>query len=119
MTHRRLHAWGDTLQEAFEQCAVAMFGYMTDLERVQMTQVNYIEAEGHDIESLLFHFLDELLYIFSAEPYLVAKVHLILRTFKKPLHVKPPLQMLLLLKDTCFAHVLIHLFPRGVKFSER
>ncbi|XP_031840311.1 protein archease [Nomia melanderi] len=69
----QLHAWGDTLQEAFEQCAVAMFGYMTDLERVQMTQVNYIEAEGHDMESLLFHFLDELLFIFSAEPFLVAK----------------------------------------------
>ncbi|XP_076238190.1 protein archease [Calliopsis andreniformis] len=69
----QLHAWGDTLEEAFEQCAVAMFGYMTDLERVQMTQLHYIEAEGHDLESLLFHFLDELLFMFSAEPFIVAK----------------------------------------------
>ncbi|KAK1120370.1 hypothetical protein K0M31_012351 [Melipona bicolor] len=69
----QLHAWGDTLEEAFEQCAVAMFGYMTDLERVQMTQLHHIEAEGHDLESLLFHFLDELLFMFSAEPFIVAK----------------------------------------------
>ena len=27
----QLHAWGPTLKEAFEQCAKAMFGYMTDL----------------------------------------------------------------------------------------
>lgn len=52
-----------------------MFGYMTDLERVQMTQVHYIEAEGHDMESLLFHFLDELLFMFCAEPFLAAKVY--------------------------------------------
>ncbi|XP_076172454.1 protein archease [Ptiloglossa arizonensis] len=69
----QLHAWGDTLEEAFEQCAVAMFGYMTDLEWVQMTQVYNVDAEGHDMESLLFHFLDELLFMFSAEPFIVAK----------------------------------------------
>lgn len=74
MIYYRLHAWGDTMEEAFEQCAVAMFGYMTDLERVEMTQLHYVEAEGHDMESLLFHFLDELLFMFSAEPYIVAKV---------------------------------------------
>ncbi|KAL0127942.1 hypothetical protein PUN28_003300 [Cardiocondyla obscurior] len=69
----QLHAWGDTLDEAFEQCAMAMFGYMTELDRVQMTQVHHIEADGDDMESLLFHFLDELLFMFSAEPYIVAK----------------------------------------------
>lgn len=70
----RLHAWGDTMDEAFEQCAMAMFGYMTDLERVEITQIHHIEAEGDDMESLLFHFLDELLFMFSAEPYIIAKV---------------------------------------------
>ncbi|EZA47282.1 hypothetical protein DMN91_005930 [Ooceraea biroi] len=69
----QLHAWGDTLEEAFEQCAMAMFGYMTDLGRVQITQVHHVEAEGHDLQSLLFHFLDELLFMFSAEPFIVSK----------------------------------------------
>ncbi|XP_032680233.1 protein archease-like isoform X2 [Odontomachus brunneus] len=70
----QLHAWGETMEEAFEQCAMAMFGYTTDLDRVQIEQIHHIEAEGDDLESLLFHFLDELLFMFSAEPYIVAKV---------------------------------------------
>lgn len=66
----RLHAWGDTLQEAFEQCGVAMFGYMTEIETVELKQCFKITASGDDIESLLFHFLDELLFLFSTEPFL-------------------------------------------------
>ena len=30
----QLHAWGTNLQEAFENVAAAMFGYMTDLDTV-------------------------------------------------------------------------------------
>lgn len=69
------------MQESFEQCAMAMFGYMTDLERVEMTEVHHVEAEGHDLLSLLFHFLDELLFMFSAEPFIIARVRLPCRTF--------------------------------------
>ncbi|XP_011498694.1 PREDICTED: protein archease-like [Ceratosolen solmsi marchali] len=69
----RLHAWGETLEEAFEQCAIAMFNYITELELVEVKQVHHVVAQGHDMLSLLFHFLDELLYMFCAEPYLVAK----------------------------------------------
>ena len=53
---------------------MAMFGYMTELEKVEIKEVHLVEAEGHDMQSLLFHFLDELLYLFSAEPFLIAKV---------------------------------------------
>lgn len=51
-----------------------MFGYITDLDRVEMKQLYEIEAEGDDLQGLLYHFLDELLYMFCAEPFLVAKV---------------------------------------------
>ncbi|XP_014210427.1 protein archease-like [Copidosoma floridanum] len=69
----QLHAWGDTMQEAFEQCALAMFNYMTELERVEVKQVFHVEAQGEDMMGLLYHFLDELLFMFSAEPYLVPR----------------------------------------------
>lgn len=67
----RLHSWGTTLKEAFEQCAMAMFGYMTDLEYVEIKQCFKIEANADDLDNLLYHFLDELLFLFSAEPYLI------------------------------------------------
>lgn len=48
-----------------------MFGYMTELPSVEIKQISEIEATGHDLESLLFHFLDELLFLFSCEPFLI------------------------------------------------
>ncbi len=63
----QLHAWGPDLREAFEQAAVAMFGYMTDLDTVEESRTHRVEARGHDLESALFAYLDEWLYAFSAE----------------------------------------------------
>lgn len=69
----QLHAWGDTLEEAFEQCAMAMFGYMTDTETVEPLDTVEVEAEGHDMLSLLYNFLNEWLYKFSAEDFFVPR----------------------------------------------
>lgn len=67
----RIHGWGTSLKEAFEQCGIGMYGYMTELPFVEIKQTAQIEATGHDLESLLFHFLDELLFLFSCEPFLI------------------------------------------------
>lgn len=53
---------------------MAMFGYMTTLEKVEMSESREIHAEGDDLESLLFHFLDEFLFIFSCEPFFIIRV---------------------------------------------
>ncbi|CAH1398528.1 unnamed protein product [Nezara viridula] len=85
----QLHAWGDTLKEAFEQCAVAMFGYMTELEYVEVKETHIIESEGtDDLISLLYHFLDEFLFLFSAEPYFVPKFIRILEFDRENLKIK-------------------------------
>lgn len=68
-----MHAWGDTLQEAFEQCGIAMFGYMTEIETVDIRQCYKITVSSDDLENVLFHFLDELLFLFSAEPFLICR----------------------------------------------
>ena len=70
----QLHAWGDDLTEAYEQCAMAMFGYMTEIEYVEMVDTQTIEAEGDDLIGLLYHFLDEWLFLFSAEPFFIPRV---------------------------------------------
>jgi SHS2 domain-containing protein len=69
----QLHSWGDTLIEAFEQNGMAMFGYMTEIETVDIKEKHEIEYQADDLDGLLYHFLDELLFLFSAEPFLICK----------------------------------------------
>lgn len=47
---------------------------MTDLSTVDIQYCYEIEAQADDMLGLLYHFLDELLFLFSAEPYLVCRV---------------------------------------------
>jgi len=68
----QLHGWGETLSEAFEQTAVAMFGYMTEIDKVDIEFKHQIEATSDDMEGLLFQFLDECLFAFCCEPNIIA-----------------------------------------------
>jgi SHS2 domain-containing protein len=52
---------------------MAMFAYMTDIETVDNLRSEQIQAQGHDLLSLLYGFLDEFLFLFSAEPYFIAR----------------------------------------------
>ncbi|KAJ0062735.1 hypothetical protein NL108_004371, partial [Boleophthalmus pectinirostris] len=69
----KIHSWGDNLEEAFEQCVMGMFGYMTDTETVEPLDTVEVESEGDDMESLLFHFLDDWLYKFCADLFFVPR----------------------------------------------
>ena len=69
----QIHAWGADLREAYEQAATAMFGYMTEIETVEMKEVREVEAEADDLQGLLFHFLDECLFVFSCDPYFIPR----------------------------------------------
>uniref|UniRef100_UPI00358F7913 protein archease isoform X1 n=2 Tax=Myxine glutinosa TaxID=7769 RepID=UPI00358F7913 len=69
----QLHAWGSTLQEAFEQVTTAMFCYITDLAVVEPLHTVEIEAEGGDMMSLLYNFMDAWLFNFCADPFFVPR----------------------------------------------
>ncbi|XP_062580825.1 protein archease-like isoform X2 [Saccostrea cucullata] len=85
----QLHAWGDTLEEAFEQCATAMFNYMTtDYDTVEMTGEQEVEAEGDDLMGLLFHFLDEWLFVFSADSFFIPRKIVITEFDKENFKIK-------------------------------
>ncbi|KAL5966303.1 Protein archease [Taenia solium] len=98
----QLHAWGADLKEAFEQVAMAMFGYMTtDYDSIDMTQSLEIEASdvifgsscvlnhpGTDMKSLLFQFLDEWLFAFCADAFFFPRVIEITEFDRDSFHIK-------------------------------
>lgn len=51
-----------------------MFGYMTEIDKVTPSGTEVVSAEGDDMLSLLYHFLDEWLFVFSAEPFFIPRV---------------------------------------------
>lgn len=69
------HSWGSTLVEAFENMAPCMFNYMTDLSTVDIDegQTITLTVKGHDLHSLLFSFMDELLFRFSTDAFVCVK----------------------------------------------
>lgn len=84
----QIHSWGYDLAEAFEQAAVGMFGYMTEIDTVEIQTTEDIEAEGDDMLGLLYHFLDEFLFLFSAEPFFIARKVKILEFDKENFKIK-------------------------------
>ena len=73
----QLHSWGDSFEDALKMQLLAMNGYMTKLSLVQVdenaSQIHALQvvARGHDLQSLVFAFLQEWLTRFHETGFLV------------------------------------------------
>lgn len=68
----KFKAYGRTCEEMFANAGVACFEVVTETEKVGVNQEFRIEARSHDLEALLFDFLDELLFLLDTEGFIVA-----------------------------------------------
>jgi SHS2 domain-containing protein len=75
MADIQIHAWGDILSDAFENTALGMWGYMTDATKVAKSSELKLEVSGHDMNSLLYAFLHEILYVFATQKFIGADIH--------------------------------------------
>jgi SHS2 domain-containing protein len=73
----QLHSWAPDLKRCFELLAEAMFNYITELKAVEETAQVEVEAEGHDMESLLFSYMDELLFQFNGDYFVCKRVEIV------------------------------------------
>lgn len=69
----KFRAYGRTIEEAFENAALAMFNVMIATDRVRETVSKKIEIKSADIDGLLVDWLSELLYLFDAEQVVFGK----------------------------------------------
>jgi SHS2 domain-containing protein len=68
-----LYAYGRTLAEAYANAAYGMFTMMTDLRKVWKSEVRHISIMEKDRQTLLFEWLNRLLYLFDVEHILFKK----------------------------------------------
>ena len=60
-----IEAYGDTLQDAFENAALATLEVMTDSEKVEPKTEDDVEVKAHDEYALLYNWIEELLIRFE------------------------------------------------------
>ena len=68
-----IRAYGTTMQEAYENAALAMFETMTDSGKIAQTQEETMEIEAEDQYALLYNWLEALLIKFETENILYSK----------------------------------------------
>lgn len=70
------HAWGKTMTEAFEHMAECLLNYQTDINLISLDpeETQVMTVSGHDMESLLYNYMNELLFKFITDCFCAAKV---------------------------------------------
>ncbi|MFO8015982.1 MAG: archease [Candidatus Woesearchaeota archaeon] len=70
----KFRSYGDTLEGAFANAALAMSAVMFEPEKVKPATERSVEAEGNDEQSLLYNWLEELLILLDTEGFLLNRV---------------------------------------------
>src|SRR3989338_2619855 len=79
-------AYGKTLEEAFAHAALATFATMTDIKKVKAKKKKKVSVKAKSKETLLYDFIQELLFLVDTEGFLLSKVDsLIIKEMKSVL----------------------------------
>jgi SHS2 domain-containing protein len=68
-----VRAHGITMEEAYQNAALAMFETMTDSSKIAQTQQETLDVEAEDQYALLYNWLEALLVKFETENMLFSK----------------------------------------------
>jgi SHS2 domain-containing protein len=69
-----VHAKGSNLKEAFEQAALGYYNIFTDTNTVEQKIQKELTLESEDYESLLYDWIDNLIYLFGTEFFVASKI---------------------------------------------
>ena len=72
------NAFGITLADLFEACAIATFSVMTDINKVKSKFEKEINLHAEDSDELLYSFISELIYLKDVEKAFFSKFQITL-----------------------------------------
>ncbi|AWR97310.1 archease [Acidianus sulfidivorans JP7] len=68
-----IKAYGSTLEEAFENAALAVFEVMTNTSQIRPIEMREVEIDGTDLENLLYKWIESLLVFYDSELLVFSK----------------------------------------------
>jgi len=71
----KFQSYGKTLEEAFENSALALQEVMTKKIKIKPIIKKKIEVWGRDKEALLYNFLEEFLFLLDSENFVLSKIN--------------------------------------------
>ncbi len=81
-------AYGEDLESTFANAALATFEVMVDTKDVDDKKEEDIEVRGHDLMSLMFNWLSELIYTSSTKNMMFSKFDVVIKKDKMLLKAK-------------------------------
>jgi len=73
MTDLIVEAYGNTLQELFENSALGMLNAMFDISNIDLNHSFTINAQGHDFKSLLYDWIEKIILSIYIERMIIVK----------------------------------------------
>ena len=70
----KMQAFGATLEEAFSNAALGMFNVMVDTSKIKQVKKHLFTIKSENEESLLYDFLEHLLFLIDSEDFLLSEV---------------------------------------------
>lgn len=67
-------AFGKSIEEAFENCAYATFAIILDPNKVNSNMQQKISVSSNRLESLLYDFIEELLFLMDVDGFLLSNI---------------------------------------------
>ena len=79
----KFQAFGKNTEEVFSNSALALKETISGKIKINEIKEKKISVEGKDFESLLYNFLEEIIYLLDAENFLISKIKKIeIKNFK-------------------------------------
>ena len=75
----KIRVFGSTLNEIFENLILVISKYLSSDKEIISKKGKVIEVSGRDKESLLYNFIEELIYLVDAENFITKKGEVSLR----------------------------------------
>ena len=70
----KFRVYGKSLKEIFSNCSLAISHIISRGKNIKAVKKKEFTVSGKDNESLLYNFIDELIYLLDAENFVVSKI---------------------------------------------